>query len=161
MFAPNGRIIASAVNAPGAFHDSTIAEWGRVYIKLEEMFRLTGGKCVVDSAFCRDRYPFLIKSSKDYLGAVNDSPELISILRQATSARQASEWGTRAFQGTYPRFKDRLVYEENGERKLILLTTVLLFNLRTALVGVNQLLNSYMPSLSTDANYFLRNTVGL
>lgn len=35
VFAPNGCIIACATNAPGAMHDSTIAEWGNIHSKLE------------------------------------------------------------------------------------------------------------------------------
>lgn len=48
--------------------------------------------------------------------------------------------------------KDRLYYEERGERKIILMSTVLLFNLRTRLVGLNQLLTTYMPCMSPEAN---------
>ena len=160
VFAPNGKIIACAVNAPGAFHDSKIAEWGKVYQKLERVFNLTGGRCVVDSAFCREIYPFLIKSSQDYLNVAGDHPEMVQVMRKATSARQGSEWGMRSFKCTFPQLKDQIVYEENGERKLILLTTVLIFNLRSKLVGVNQILNTYMPHLGTDANNFLLTTVG-
>ncbi len=35
VFDPNGVIIACALNAPGAMHDSSIAEWGSVYRKLQ------------------------------------------------------------------------------------------------------------------------------
>lgn len=160
VFAPNGRIIACAVNVPGAFHDSTIAEWGGVYKKLEKIFNQTGGTCVVDSAFSRDKYPFLIKSAQDHLMAGGNA-EQIMLFRQATSARQASEWGMRSFQGTFPRLKDRMIYEEGGERKLILLTTVLLFNLRADLVGVSQILSTYMPHMSVEANLFLHDTFRL
>jgi len=76
-------------------------------------------------------------------------------LRQATSARQASEWGMRALQGSFPRLKDRLLYEDRGERKLILLSTVWLFNLCARRVGINQILSSYMPHLSPEANHVL------
>lgn len=79
--------------------------------------------------------------------------------RQATSARQASEWGMRAFQGTFPRMKDRFVYEEHGERKLMILTTILLFNFRARVVGISQILNSYMPHLGVEANLFLKETL--
>lgn len=66
-----------------------------------------------------------------------------------------------AFKGTYPRIYDRPVYEENGERKFILLTTVILFDIRASLVGMNQILNRYMPKLSAEAHLFLRGTVGI
>jgi hypothetical protein len=38
-----------------------------------------------------------------------------AIHRQATSVRQLSEWGMRGLQGSFPRLKDRLLYEERGE----------------------------------------------
>lgn len=37
VFAPNGFIIACAVNAPQHMHDSCIAEWGAVYGNLQAM----------------------------------------------------------------------------------------------------------------------------
>ncbi len=35
VFGPNGVIIACALNATGAMHESSIAEWGGVYRKLQ------------------------------------------------------------------------------------------------------------------------------
>lgn len=155
VFAPNGVVIACAINAPGAMHDSTVAEWGRIYEKLQVGFDQHGGRCVVDSAFCKSHYPFLLKSSQDCVVGSDGTRESIVTLRQATSARQASEWGMRAFQGTFPRLKDRFVYEERGERKAVLTCMVLLYNLRSRLVGINQILHSYMPHLSVEANHLL------
>ena len=73
--------------------------------------------------------------------------------REATSMRQSSEWGMRALQSSFPRLKDRMIYEEMGERKIILKMMVLLFNLRSRRVGINQILNTYMPALELDANH--------
>ena len=39
--------------------------------------------------------------------------------QQAMSCRQAAEWGMRGLQGSFPRLKDRIIYEENGERAII------------------------------------------
>ncbi|EGZ08678.1 hypothetical protein PHYSODRAFT_305597 [Phytophthora sojae] len=39
VFTPNGVIVMCAINAPGAMHDSLIAEWGGVYAKLEDVFK--------------------------------------------------------------------------------------------------------------------------
>lgn len=113
----------------------------------------------MDSAFSRELYLFLIKSSQDYRSAAGDAPEMVPVMRQATLARKRSEWGMRSFKCIFLRLKDRIIYEENGEGKLILLTKVLLFNLRSKLVGVNQILNTYMPNLGIDANDFLGSTV--
>lgn len=150
VFAPSGRIIACALNAPGCLHDSTIASYGDIYRKLREAYGRTGGLCVVDSAFAVARHPFLIKSSNtpnpENLGGMDYEMSV-----QATAARQSAEWGMRAVQSSFPRLLDRIVYEERGERRLVLLSIVYLFNFRTSTVGLNQLLSVYMPWLDRDA----------
>lgn len=78
-------------------HDSTISEWGNVYSKLKGIHDRTGGLCVVDSAFSKGFYPFLIKSSQD-MPVTGDFGNVL-LNRQATSPRQASEWSMRALQG--------------------------------------------------------------
>jgi len=72
--------------------------------------------------------------------------------REATSARQTAEWGMLALQASFPRLKDRFVYEERGERRIVLKIMVLLYNMRARMVGINQILNTYMPRLMWDAN---------
>ena len=54
-----------------------------------------------------------------------------------------------------PRLKDEIHYEEKGERKLILKLVPLLYNLRIARVGLNQITNTYMPHLSVDAAHYI------
>ena len=39
----------------------------------------------------------------------------------------------------------------------MLLTIVLLYNYSVNKVGINQILNTYMPALSKDANYYIEN----
>lgn len=63
----------------------------------------------------------------------------------------------RAFQRTFPRLKDRFTYEERGEQKIVLLSMVLLYNYRSRAVGINQILHSYMPYESVEANHLLSN----
>ena len=46
---------------------------------------------------------------------------------------------------SFPRLKDTLSYEEYGERKYIFTCLFLLFNLRSRLVGINQIANVYLP----------------
>lgn len=67
LLAPNECIIAYALNASVAMHDSTVAEWGHVCKKLEANSKMNKGRCIVDSAFCKGQYPFLIKSAQDHL----------------------------------------------------------------------------------------------
>ncbi len=103
----------------------------------------------MDSAFVRMSYPFLIKSC-------NPQPDMtlneIEVAKDATSMRQSSEWGMRAFQASFPSIKDRITIEYRGQRKLMMKLMVHLYNLRTRKVGINQILNVYMPCLDEDAN---------
>jgi hypothetical protein len=153
VFAPNGCIYICAINAPGAMHYSQIADWGNVYSKLGRVFERHGARCLVDSAFCQVQHPFLLKSSQEDSASSDAHHHLVSA--QATSARQAAEWGMRAFQSSFPRIKDRLIYEEGGERVCILKSMILLYNFRARQVGINQIANTYMPHLGHDANIFL------
>ena len=145
VFAPDGRIVAMVVNAPGSFHDSTILEYGDLYEKLENLFDETGVCSVVDSAFVVSKKNYFIKSSQD--NPVTDNPHDLVIHRQATSVRQMAEWGMGSFQRSVPRIKDTIRFEERGERVLILQMLVRLCNLRASLVGVNQIRNVFNPHL--------------
>ncbi len=66
--------------------------------------------------------------------------------------QQSAEWGMRGFQASFPRMKDRFDYEECGERRIVMKLYVLLFNLRSRLVGINQIRNVYMPWLECEVN---------
>jgi len=147
-FAPSGLIVCCSINAPGCMHDSAVADYGKVYDKLEHQYEVTGGKGVVDSAFSRRRHGFLIKSSQTV--ASNAPRRTVLVQRDATSLRQTAEWGMRGFQGSFPRMKDRFHYEEDGERLLMLLTTVHLYNFRTRYVGLNQIRTVFLPHLERD-----------
>ena len=70
----------------------------------------------------------------------------------ATSYRQSLEWGMRALQASFPRLKDRFIFEMNGERRRILKMIVLLYNYRTCKVGINQIKNTFTKCLEVDAN---------
>ena len=128
-----------------------VADWGRICGKLKEVYVRTGGKCTVNSAFSKRRAPFLIKSSQQlpYGG------EEILVNEEATLMRQSAEWGMRAFQASFPRIKDRIIYEEKGERKLILEMLVYLFNFRANKVGISQIKNTYLTPLLSEGNCLL------
>ena len=152
-FAPNGSIIACTLNAPGTWHDSTLAHWGSMYAKLQKCWEEHHGKVLMDSAFASNMYEFIIQSSQNI--PVTEGRQAMLLGQQATSCRQAAEWGMRGLQGSFPRLKDRIIYEENGERAIILKFITLLYNYRVRTLGINQILNYYMPSLSKDARYLL------
>lgn len=65
-------------------HDSTVAEWGGVHETLGSMYDAYGGQCMVDSAFRKTHYPFLLKSAQ-YCGLGSDGTNQgIATMRQAT-----------------------------------------------------------------------------
>ena len=149
VFGADGRIIKCVLNAPGSCHDSTLCEWGGVYDALNKAYVQHKGKVCVDSAF-KATGDFLIKSSEDY--TLCEMPEELRIAVQATALRQSAEWGMRAIQGAFPRMKDKIKYEEVGERRVTLQLLPLLYNIRLELVGLNQLRNVYAPQLSKDSS---------
>ena len=153
VFVPDGTICACALNAPGSIHDSQLAEWGKVYSKLQNVYDATEGKVVMDSAFSKHNYPYIVKSGQEL--PLQTTPHEVVVSCQATSCRQAAEWGMHGLQGSFPRLKDRIPYEENGDRRLMLMFITLLYNFRARRVGMNQILNTYMPEVSRDANYLL------
>ena len=158
-FAPHGTIPACFYNVPGCTHDSTVADWGRIYTKLKKIYEDTGWKFVINSAFSSTNIPYLIRLSQDYLTAddnlqgADDQLLDLRIKREATSMRQSAEWGMRGIQSSFPRLKDTLPFEEYGERRIILTSLLLLFNLRARLVGINQITSVYYPALEINANF--------
>ncbi len=50
------------------------------------------------------------------------------------------------------RLKDTFVYEETGERRIVMKMLCLLYNLRVRTVGINQIKNVFMKQLDEDAN---------
>jgi hypothetical protein len=151
VFCPDGPIPIAAYNMPGCFHDSTIAEWGKIYEKLGYVYQMVGGKCTVDSAFSKKRHDFLIKSSQTIDPETDDAQDYV-VNTEATSMRQSAEWGMRAIQSSFPRLKDRMPYDERGERRIIFKFMLLLYNVRARRVGINQIRNTYMPHLNKDVN---------
>ena len=107
LFFLNGQIGACYINAPGTCHDSLLAKMGGVYEKVDQMFAAMGGKIIVNSAFARTKHrASLVKSYQsnvDRQGRFQQSPALN---KDATSVRQLSEWGMRAFQSAFPRVCD-------------------------------------------------------
>ena len=88
LFVPDGKIRGCVLNAPGTFHDSTMAEYG-MYERMDSIYRETGGKVVVDSAFNLGTRDCMIQSSNfDPMGG----HDAVAVNRDATSVRQLSEW---------------------------------------------------------------------
>lgn len=158
-FCPDGTIPIAHMNIPGATHDSTIADWGDIYIKLERVYNQTGGICTVDSAFRMRNAAYIMKSSQNNSVGVGPTPAArrLDILRkqQCTSMRQCAEWGMRAVQSSFPRLNDKFPFEARGERRIAIKMMVLIYNLRARMVGINQIKNFFMPALSVDAAEYM------
>jgi hypothetical protein len=138
-------------------HDSTLAIWGGTYAKLKEIYERTKAVCCVDSAFSAATVPYLLKSSQDKTMAKDLAH--MARLSEATSLRQAAEWGMKAIKGSMPRLRDKFKYEVNGERRIILKLVPLIYNLRLALVGLNQLKSTYVPHWDCDSRVYIRGNV--
>ena len=156
VFAPDGTIPIMSINAPGSMHDSKVATYGKVYKKLGKLWVKYGVKTVVDSAFGSNLkdYPYLIKSQPNPTSSI--TAQEIKKAKAASSCRQMAEWGNNNLQSSFPRLKQRLRYEETGFRKLIIHVIVLLSNLRSRKVGINQIRNVYAPLLELDCDEILK-----
>jgi hypothetical protein len=148
VFAVDGMIRICGLNAPGSMHDSTIAYYTGVYEKLERVFELTGGKVIVDSAFKLRNNPYLIRTTQT-LAHMRDG---ILFQRDAVKLCQSAEWGVRLFQASFPRLRDRIRYEERGERLETMRIFVYLYNFCTNLVGCNQIRSTFAPWLEVQAD---------
>ena len=152
VFAFDGTIRFYCINYSGSIHDFQVRELNGIFQILRMFFDKFSATLIVDSAFSSSRYPFLIKSSESALATTEDD---FLLATEATSMRQASEWGMRCLQGSFPRLKERFIYEERGERALMLKLIVLIYNFRVNTVGINQIRNTYMPWLEEEATDFL------
>ncbi len=155
-FCPDGTIPIAFFNVPGSVHDSQVAELGKIYSELEHVYETMGGKCCVDSAFGNVEREYLLKLGQNLLGSSASTRHEQNLehqlRRQNTSARQTAEWGTLLLQTSFPRIKDRFIYEEQGEQQIVMKHLVLLYNMRVQIVGINQIQNTYMRQLSCNAN---------
>ena len=61
--------------------------------------------------------------------------------------RKTAEWGMLTMQASFLQVKDQFIYKEQGEQQIVLKMFVLLYNMRTRMVGINQIKNTYMQYL--------------
>ena len=157
LFSPDGKIRACYINAPGTMHDSSMAKWSGLYDKVDGLYNRRGSKIVVDSAFAADDRPSLYKSFQSNIDNRGNVRQNSQVQNQATSVRQMAEWGMRGLQASFPRLKDRITYEERGDRRLTLELIVMLYNYRASVVGLSQIQSVFMPWLEKNANQFINN----
>ncbi len=74
------------------------------------------------------------------------------MLQKVASMCQSAEWGVWAFQASFLQIKYLIGFEYQGQQKLTMKMMILLYNLCTRRVGINQILNVYMLQLTVDVN---------
>ena len=144
-YGPDGKVFLCAVNFPGSWHDGSITANILPYIR----DRIGSYKMCVDQGFPRsgDAAQILvgpISRRQARRLAANLRTYLLKISNVYVSLRQASEWGMRGLQGTFPRFKKRLPGNP-AKRKLVIQSIVLVHNFRTEIVGLNQIRTVFDP----------------
>ena len=143
-----GEIIGCRTNCPGSWHDSRVAEG--IYDKLEH--ETPDGYCVVaDTAFPTGHGRIAGKIRVPLKAGVNlpqDSAQrkhAFQLSRSILSYRQTAEWGMRELQGSFGRLRIPLEIEDMEKRADLIESCFRLHNLRTRLVGINQIKNVYVP----------------
>ncbi len=136
VFTPDGTIPMAYSKISRCIHDSQVAECGNICAELEKMFDEYGLCYVVDSGFGKIEKDFMVKSIQDDLSSDKTTHKEakidVKVKRGAKSMCQSAEWGMRGFQASFPRMKDCF-------NNKVIRMYVLLFNLSSWLVGINQI----------------------
>ena len=143
-----GEIIASRINCPGSWHDSRVAEG--IYKKLENETP-HGYRLVANSAFPQGHDQITgkilvpLKAGQSLPLDDEQREHTLRLSRSVLSYRQTAEWGMRELQGSFGRLRIPLAAEDLDQRANLIEVCFQLHNLRTRLVGINQIKNVYVP----------------
>ena len=143
-----GEILTCKLNAPGSWNDSRLA--GSIYRKLLHQTP-DGFFLIADSAFPRGhdridgriRVPITVKTRLPT--DENERAKLLAFDRQVLSYRQTAEWGNHTLQSAFGRLRIPLPVHDHEARANMLEVCARLHNLRSRLVGLNQIRTVYMP----------------
>ena len=132
-YGPDGKVFLTAINFPGSWHDGSITANILPYIGK----RIGNYKMCIDQGFPRsgDASFILVRPISRRQArclAANLREYLLTISNVYVSLWQASEWGMRGLQGTFPRFKKRLPGNA-FKHSLVIQSIVFIHNFRTAL----------------------------
>jgi len=147
--APIGEIIGCRTNCPGSWHDSRVAEG--IYDKLEHKTP-DGYRIVADAAFptghgrIAGKICVPLKAGEDLPQDLAQRKYVLRLSRAILSYRQTAEWGMRELQGSFGRLRIPLGIEDMEKRADLIESCFRLHNLRTRLVGINQIRNVYVPT---------------
>ena len=148
-----GTVIACKLNAPGSWHDSRVAQ--PIYEKLRTATP-EGYYLVTDTAFPRGtsqiegRIRAPMKQGQYLPVDIMERRHVEQFDRQLLSFRQSAKWGMRSLQGSFGRLRVPLEVTYGDQRADLLEICVRLQNLRTCLVGINQIQSVYMPIWKAD-----------
>ena len=145
IFCPDGKVFFCAIIYPGSWADGTLTS--RFFNHIQK--RIGDYKICVDQGFPRsgDAHDILVgpipeRSARRLHCSVCDN--LIRMSNVYTSLRQASEWGMRGLQGSFPRCKKRLPSDKD-KRRMVLECIIFIHNFRTEIVGRNQIAEVFNP----------------
>jgi hypothetical protein len=151
-YGPDGKVFFAAVNFPGSWADGSLT--ARFLHQMKK--RIGNYKICVDQGFPRsgDAYgtfvgPVTRRAARRLHRDIRNY--LLRISNVHTSLRQASEWGMRGLQGTFPRCKKRLPSDDKL-RRLVLDAIILVHNFRTDYVGYNQIKSVFDPEYARIEN---------
>ena len=151
-YGPDGKVFFAAINFPGSWADGTLT--ARFFHQMKS--KMGDYKICVDQGFPRNGDalgtfvgPITKRAARRLHRSVRDY--LLRISNVHTSLRQASEWGMRGLQGTFPRVKKRLP-SDSETRRLVIEAIVLLHNFCTEFVGYNQIKTVFDPEYARIEN---------
>ena len=144
-YGPDGKVFFCAINYPGSWADGSLSlrflhhikkRIGEYKICVDQGFPHSGEACGVFVGPIPERSARRLHCEmRDYL---------LKVSNVYTSLRQASEWGMRGLQGSFPRFKKRLP-TDSYQRRQIIEAIILIHNFRTELVGYSQIKTVFDP----------------
>ena len=145
VFGPDGKVFFCAINYPGSWADGTLTS--RFFNHIQKS--IGDFKICVDQGIPRsgDAHGILVgpipeRSARQLHRSVCDN--LIHLSNIYTSLRQASEWGMRGLQGSFPRCKKCLPSDKDKQR-MVLECIIFIHNFRTEKVGHNQIAEVFNP----------------
>ncbi|KAA1074568.1 hypothetical protein PGT21_010309 [Puccinia graminis f. sp. tritici] len=157
-FTPDGTIMYAILNAPGSWHNATIAE--PLYEQLLERTP-PGYRIISDMAFPRKSERIqarILAPAKRGDRLPRESVEFARLQllnEQLFSARQAAQWGMRSIQGSFGRLKMPLPATDHQYQADLLQIACRLHQLRCRSVGINQTATVYQ-SVWDDNNLLCR-----
>ena len=148
-YGTNGTVFLCTLNFVGSAHDGSLAANLLPTIRN----RIGPFKICVDQGFPRTGDadgilvgPYSKRSAASLAPILRE--HLLRLSNSYVSLRQASEWGMRGLQGSFPRFKRRLP-SDRIKRRRIIQSIVHVHNFRTHVIGCNQINRVFDPEYET------------